>query len=162
MAVGAALAIAATAVATAVGSGEVASPGERLLRTAREQSAMVTRDLFERRSCAQCHDVTRDISKVPDEWQVKAVKLRSAWLKGATFNHAAHSTALTSCESCHGALDSKAASDVLLPDIATCRECHAGGDAHATPPDRLTSTCNLCHGFHGDENPLWQARGVAP
>ena len=135
---------------------------ERLLRTAREQSAMVTRDLFERRSCAQCHDVTRDISKVPDEWQVKAVKLRSAWLKGATFNHAAHSTALTSCESCHGALDSKAASDVLLPDIATCRECHAGGDAHATPPDRLTSTCNLCHGFHGDENPLWQARGVAP
>ena len=135
---------------------------ERLLRTAREQAAIVTQDLFERRSCAQCHEVTRDASGAPDQWQIRPVKLSSAWLKGAAFSHAAHSTALTRCETCHAAVDSKAASDVLLPDIATCRECHAGGgDAHATPPDRITSTCILCHGFHGGDNPLWQARAAA-
>lgn len=130
---------------------------ERLLRNARERAAVVTRDLFERRSCAQCHEVTH-AETGPDSWKVQSVKIRTAWLPGAKFSHASHTTELTRCETCHKASVSEAATDVLVPGIAVCRDCHAGGEPHATPADRITSTCILCHGFHNPQNPLWPAR----
>ncbi len=130
---------------------------ERLLLTARERAFVVTRDLFERRSCAQCHDVTRT-GNFPETWKVQTVEVSTAWLPRAEFSHATHSTALTSCETCHKATVSEAATDVLVPGITICRDCHAGGEPHATAPDRITSTCILCHGFHNAQNPLWQAR----
>lgn len=134
---------------------------ERLLRTARERAAVVTRDLFERRSCAECHEVTRQeprADSAPGLWSLQPVKVRTAWLPGAKFSHATHSTSLTGCETCHKATVSEVAADVLVPGIAVCRDCHAGGEPHATPRDRVTSTCILCHGFHNAQNPLWQAR----
>lgn len=130
---------------------------ERLLRDARGQADLVTRDLFERRSCAQCHEVSAS-GGLSGTWQVQPVELRTAWLPRSAFSHAAHGTALTPCSTCHEAETSKAATDVLLPAIATCRDCHAGGDPRATPPNRITSTCILCHGFHAEQNPLWRAK----
>lgn len=137
-----------------------ASERERLLRDAREQAGRVTRDLFERRSCSQCHEVARSGSSA-DEWKIQAVDLQATWLPGAKFSHAAHGTALTGCETCHQATSSGVATDVLLPAIATCRECHAGGDARATPANRITSTCILCHDFHAAEKPVWPATAPA-
>jgi predicted CXXCH cytochrome family protein len=131
---------------------------ERLLRDARDQARLVTRDLFERRSCAQCHEVSVS-GPAPGTWTVEPVAVRTAWLPRSAFSHAAHGTALTPCGTCHEAETSRAATDVLLPDIGTCRECHAGGEPRATPANRITSTCNLCHGFHAAQNPLWRARG---
>ncbi len=133
-----------------------AADRERLLRDARLQAGRVTRDLFERRSCAQCHAVTPTATSA-GVWQVEPVKLRSSWFPDATFSHADHGTALTRCETCHQAKSSRAATDVLLPSIATCRECHAGGEAGATPENRITSTCILCHDFHAGDKPLWTA-----
>lgn len=129
---------------------------ERLLRDAREQAAQVTRDLFERRSCAQCHEVVARSG--PGKWQVQPVAVKDAWLPGSAFRHDSHGTALTPCSTCHAADTSGTATDVLLPGIATCRDCHAGGERQATPANRVTSTCILCHGFHAEQNPLWKSR----
>lgn len=135
-----------------------AAERQRLLRGAREQAEVVARDLFTRRSCADCHEVQAD-PRHPGTWQVEAPRLRTEWLSRARFSHAAHDTTLTPCATCHTADKSEAATDVLLPDINTCRDCHAGSDARATPANRITSTCMLCHGFHGPQNPLWPASG---
>jgi hypothetical protein len=49
------------------------------------------------------------------------------------------------CASCHQAETSKAATDLLLPDIASCRMCHAGEQGSH---DKLASGCIACHGYH--------------
>ena len=149
--------LARPAIARRAGPRPSAADRERLLRDARVQAGRVARDLFERRSCSQCHAVSTTGSS-PEVWQVEPVKLKTSWFPAARFSHAAHGTALTRCETCHQAPGSRAATDVLLPAIATCRECHAGGDSGATPVNRITSTCILCHDFHAEEKPLWQAR----
>ena len=48
------------------------------------------------------------------------------------------------CEDCHSVKTSEEGSDVLLPNIESCRECHGGADDNS----RLASTCVDCHGFH--------------
>jgi hypothetical protein len=47
-----------------------------------------------------------------------------------------------------GLAPSAHASDLLIPGIAACRDCHGG--ASARPPD-VPSECTLCHGFHRRE-----------
>lgn len=44
-----------------------------------------------------------------------------------------------------GATPSDAASDVSIPGLDTCRECHGGARA---PLGRIASQCVLCHSFH--------------
>ncbi|MXO73527.1 cytochrome c3 family protein [Alteraurantiacibacter buctensis] len=59
------------------------------------------------------------------------------------FDHKAHEQ--EDCTSCHAAETSDAASDLLIPDLASCRDCHMGeGDRSAEVP----STCAMCHSFH--------------
>ena len=42
-------------------------------------------------------------------------------------------------------MKSKKASDIAMPDIAKCRECHVG----ARPVlKKVTSDCATCHNFH--------------
>ena len=67
------------------------------------------------------------------------------WMPAAVFSHAAHGST-SDCQYCHsGVLEAEADSPLLLPQIETCRECHAG----ATPSrGRVTSACILCHTFH--------------
>src|SRR3546814_17359197 len=61
------------------------------------------------------------------------------------FDHKPHET--EECTSCHLAEKSGAASDLLLPDLASCRECHGGESARAAVP----SGCAMCHDYHMDE-----------
>ena len=96
LAVGAALAIAATAVATAVGSGEVASPGERLLRTAAE-SPPPGRYRFEivpdSAGLQGCFSVRRRVSGTVDRFvqrsgiEVDPVGVAAIIADGATYVH---------------------------------------------------------------------------
>jgi len=58
------------------------------------------------------------------------------------FDHASHDT--ESCASCHNVAASMKATDVNLPKIARCRDCHGGQDAHKEVP----SACALCHDYH--------------
>jgi hypothetical protein len=125
------------------------APAERarLLGVARDRALRVATDLFERRACVDCHTVTRVGTAAEPAWKVMPVKLVSNWMPGAEFDHALHGTSLTPCSTCHKAETSKQASDVLMPPIETCRDCHR---------DTMKTACIDCHGFHGKGQPLWQ------
>lgn len=111
---------------------------------AEKQSLLAARDLFERRVCVDCHEVT----KLPErtgiqQWKVEPVKLTQVWMPRARFNHQAHKT--TECVECHiGANASKTSGDVLMPRIRECRTCHTGANAK----EKLPSDCLMCHQFH--------------
>jgi predicted CXXCH cytochrome family protein len=129
---------------------------QRLLQRARERAFTVARDMFERRSCHDCHTV-RATGRAEDPWEVEPVELTTHWMPGARFDHGSHTTTLSGCDTCHDAVDSNAAADVLMPVIETCRDCHGSGDPHRNPGDRVQSGCTLCHGFHDDRNGAWSA-----
>lgn len=111
------------------------------LRWAQQMTARTASELIDKRSCKICHTVTRTPEQAPG-WSIAPVRLANHWLPLARFNHSKHVT--TACTDCHDVRASKQSSDVLLPGIGKCRECHDGGDESA----HLPSTCLTCHGFH--------------
>jgi pSer/pThr/pTyr-binding forkhead associated (FHA) protein len=108
------------------------------------QSLLIARELLEKRVCVECHRVTR----VPgatgfNQWQVEPVRITQDWMPLARFSHASHAT--TACTTCHAkAAGSKTSTDVLMPSIAVCRQCHGG----AADTGKLASDCGMCHTFH--------------
>lgn len=93
-----------------------------------------TETLMWRKTCVECHtpSPTREIPKA---------EIATTWFKNAAFNHLGHQT--VACAECHsGAKDSKLTSDVLLPGIATCQQCH-----RAENPSAATN-CTECHVYH--------------
>jgi predicted CXXCH cytochrome family protein len=109
-----------------------------------KQSLLAAGELLEKRVCNQCHRITR-VSGATGfaQWRVQPVRITRSWLPFARFNHAIHGT--TPCDKCHAdAAASKASSDVLMPKIGVCRECHGGG----SDSTRLPSDCGMCHAFH--------------
>jgi predicted CXXCH cytochrome family protein len=131
-------------------------------RRAREwvdtQSLKIARELLEKRVCADCHEVTRMPDRIGlEQWQVQPVQLTSNWMPRARFDHAAHIS--ETCVSCHpGAPKSKRATDILLPDIARCRECHGGAGSSA----KVASDCLMCHPFHVPSRGPWlRSEGIA-
>ena len=134
--------------------GAVPEPRRTPLATggdARAQAADAAEHLFERTACVVCHDVRRvdrhGKAGTPGEdlpqWEIAQVRKTHPWLPKSAFNHAAHAT--SACGDCHAAGRSAKASEVLIPDIAVCRDCHAGA---APTVGKVTSGCTLCHGFH--------------
>jgi predicted CXXCH cytochrome family protein len=140
----------------------VRRPGQRLSREerdraaaeAREKALEVAADLFERRACSNCHEVTPSDGELP--WHVEPVQLTEYFYPHANFSHAAHDTEVTECDSCHRASESDSSSDVLIPDIDTCRDCHGSGFARRNSASQLPSTCIMCHSFH------FTAKGTYP
>jgi predicted CXXCH cytochrome family protein len=116
------------------------------LRLASRKAAKVTSELFEVRVCATCHQVSHD-----GEWKVAPVRASNRWMPQARFDHKSHAQA--KCTTCHDVTHSKLSSDVAMPTIENCRECHGG----SRPVEKkVTSNCLLCHGFHDARNP-WVA-----
>ena len=78
-------------------------------------------------ACFMCHDVEKVApSETPNQprFAVLSPRLPAKKLPAARFDHDTHR--LASCESCHGNVrESTSASDILLPRIARCRDCHA-------------------------------------
>ena len=119
-------------------------------------------DLLWRKTCKQCHTLTPFAKSSHAKIELSALrdsdanKLSSAsaelpdiapaniilrWMPHARFDHGAHEG--FTCVSCHAkALTSTEASDVLLPEIETCKKCHAPGLEHAE------SRCFECHTYH--------------
>lgn len=132
----------------------VRRPGQRLSREdrdrvaaeARGQALTVAEDLFERRACINCHDVTTVSGELP--WRVQPVQLTEYFFPHTNFSHAAHDTEVTSCDSCHNASASESATDLLIPGIDNCRECHGSGERRRNSTSQLPSSCVMCHGFH--------------
>lgn len=108
---------------------------------AQARAAQTMEDVFSRRLCATCHVVNRtDDPQQP--WDIAPVAMTASFLTGARFDHAAHRT--EKCSRCHLAEASKDSADVLVPDLATCRECHGDPGTRG----RMATACVDCHGFH--------------
>lgn len=141
----------------------VRRPGRALTREDRDRAAAEARvtarktaaDLFERRACVNCHEVSRtEDSAMP--WHVEPVKLTARFYPHSVFSHKAHETAEGACTACHDANASERATDVLIPGIETCRDCHGSAVARHNTASQTPSTCILCHSFH------FEAKGTYP
>ena len=110
-----------------------------------QRSLAVAEDLFERRACATCHEV-ESLTQPAHGWSVKPVQLNSRWFVSSEFPHQRHSK--MECADCHAAEHSRDATDVLMPDIAVCRDCHVGQQSD----DGLRSGCISCHSYHQFES----------
>lgn len=121
--------------------GQSITPQERAeaLTWARDQATTALDRLFDGRACSECHTSFRDAD---GNWDVKPVRVAGTWFPRSEFTHRKHDT--MGCADCHKALTSTDSSDLLLPDIDNCRQCHGG--EHAT--GKVPSTCISCHGFH--------------
>lgn len=86
--------------------------------------------------CQYCHRVE---SWKPDGLPVVALaKMPKPWFSHARFGHDAHR--MLKCVECHPAQQSSQTADVLLPNVASCMQCHRQGAAR--------SDCVLCHAYH--------------
>jgi hypothetical protein len=132
-----------------------------------------TRFLFENRtSCLECHHVQADPQGAPA--RVEPTKVPEIWFTHAAFDHTAHRG--VSCRECHSrsyALEpdgktrvkdsSSVSTDVLIPAIDNCVQCHAPahgqGGWFATSSSSPTTggasfDCTECHRYHNNDNPL--------
>ncbi|MBU7580661.1 MAG: cytochrome c3 family protein [Porphyrobacter sp.] len=109
--------------------------------------------------CTECHLPTTGPSGQAD---LVPVNLPDRFLASGYFNHEAHKK--QECSDCHAAGTSKAASDLLMPDLKSCRQCHLGAGATKTAKI-VPSDCAMCHAYHlpaGQWQGLGQHKGPAP
>lgn len=109
----------------------------------RAQQAMAGR--LVRGQCGECH------ATGPADgggFSVLPVRQMNRFFPAARFDHEPHKA--VRCASCHDAARSANATDVLLPDIGTCRTCH-GDPGHA---GKVASGCASCHDFHRGTLPV--------
>lgn len=87
---------------------------------------------------------------------VAPVTQRNRYMLHGWFDHAAHEQ--EDCTTCHTAETSDAASDLLLPDLASCRDCHEG---EASRSAEVPSGCAMCHSYHPPASATSAPRSVA-
>ncbi|MGZ5445125.1 MAG: FHA domain-containing protein [Thermoanaerobaculia bacterium] len=116
----------------------------RRIRSARTRMNVDRRALFRSENtfkirCRECHELMSGARLA-----VTPPVIPTAWLTRApNFKHSGHR--MIDCEKCHeGVRQSSATSDVLLPKLSNCTECHAGTDRTA----QKASTCRACHRYH--------------
>ena len=130
---------------------EVNPPGReiperaRVVRVARNASEWVqlrTEDaewLLWSKTCKQCHTLNPG-GPLPE---VAKANLTTRWLSHAEFDHQAHR--MMTCTSCHAnTRNSRETSDVLLPGIQTCQQCHR----EDKPKEAAEGRCFECHQYH--------------
>jgi hypothetical protein len=102
--------------------------------------------LLWQKTCKECHTVPLVTAALP-EIPKSAVPVR--WMQHAAFNHTSHS--LLECEGCHTqSRRSKETSDILLPGIATCRQCHQREKEVGVGADARCSECHVYHDWSRD------------
>jgi len=115
-----------------------------------DQARLAEKLLFTRTACYLCHDVSEK-SDFSDEistgtlskYEVLEPHIPDRWMAASTFSHGSHEA--LKCESCHsGARQSTKTSDVLMPRIETCRDCHSS----SSNMGKVSSKCIMCHSYH--------------
>jgi len=107
------------------------------LRTAQSERLLWTK------TCIECHKFA---PAAPTDYLPRVVptNFNTRWLKHASFDHSAH--AAFECVSCHsGATASEKASDILIPGIDVCKECHNPSGGRSVSAG---SSCLECHQYH--------------
>jgi Cytochrome c3 len=99
-------------------------------------------------ACYDCHVV------LPG-YAIKKIFQPTRYLQKGWFDHEPHK--LEACETCHKAGTSRAATDLLIPDLNSCRTCHVGGNgAHLASVEKpVESSCAMCHDYHVDGDAPW-------
>jgi hypothetical protein len=105
--------------------------------------------------CAYCHvEQTREKDSGlpvygPSSWRLRPdhPPPPERWFPKARFDHKSHT--FVSCGQCHGAAASEKTSDLLLPTIETCAECH-------NQKVGVRSDCIGCHQYHPRGSPTSQ------
>lgn len=99
--------------------------------------------------CRDCHAVRPESAPGRLDFAVAPVHLSGRFYRRSRFPHASHEE--MRCASCHAAGESTRAEDLLLPAIATCRECHGNAAWAARHPEaKAAGDCATCHWFHPD------------
>ncbi len=113
--------------------------------------------LFERSTCIICHEIKRsEQSTGPTPFVVRPTRVTDVWMPESVFPHAAHSS--SKCTDCHKVELSDKSSDVAMPLIKSCRECHGGEKTRK----KLASPCVKCHVFHRQGEPSLFKADAAP
>ena len=121
---------------------------ERALGCANNNASVNANALFESdRGCGECHEIIRIADDKNAPWKVAPVTITSHWLRNSRFTHAKHGTA--KCTECHDKALSEKSSDVAIPAIEKCRECHVG---NKPVRNRINSGCDNCHSFHNENS----------
>jgi predicted CXXCH cytochrome family protein len=98
--------------------------------------------VFGKSVCGACHVVTKGGGQETSGWKITPVELADRWMPKGRFHHERHE--MLECKSCHEAAKSEFATDVILPSVASCGQCHGGENATRKVP----SACVMCHDFH--------------
>jgi hypothetical protein len=129
-----------------------------------------------KQTCGECHvfdtasgTVSIDMlgSGRAPTFRVVPTNVAPLWFRHARFNHRAHHA--ISCRECHPAAyaeppggtsvtPSMQSSDVLVPRIETCRQCHAPASRNG---GGAAFDCTECHRYHGGDRPLHGPGGRA-
>ncbi len=121
---------------------------------AAEAAAADIREQFSVRGCISCHIVEEhSSSEIYARYQVHPVRLATDYFPAGRFDHYSHQlmkdqTGDAACLFCHIADKSSSSSDLLIPDIDTCVQCHSDEPA----PERVTIRCVNCHSYHPFES----------
>ncbi len=93
------------------------------------------------KTCKQCHILKATSGSLPE---VAKSNLTARWLAHAEFDHHAHR--MMSCTTCHTRTpDSRETSDVLLPGVQTCQQCHR---SQGPAKEAADGRCFECHQYH--------------
>ena len=105
-----------------------------------DQRAVLNAEQVIKTKCDKCHDIERRGERLAAVPPV----IRTDWFTTAAFTHTSHRQ--DKCESCHGAATtSSTTSDVLMPSIKNCTDCHGGGKSTQA---QAASACVACHLYH--------------
>jgi predicted CXXCH cytochrome family protein len=127
---------------------------------ARAQAAVVS--VFTGKGlCTECHVITdTGAADLTRRFAIAPVSINDHYLPQGRFPHGKHKsydakTGQAACVACHtGVMKSKASTDVNIPGVANCRECHgAPAKTLLSTTAKAGASCDTCHGYHD---------GVAP
>jgi hypothetical protein len=117
-------------------------PVPRMPRNAQEWVAQKLADsqiLMWRKACKECHTLSYPQGEPLPVVAKAAIPVR--WLQHGNFDHEAHQ--MVTCTSCHTKTEkSEKTSDVLVPGIQVCKQCHHSG------PEAAEARCFECHPYH--------------
>ena len=94
--------------------------------------------------CAVCHDV-KPAEAANATPKIEKVGVPVRWMTLGKFNHSLHQKGL-SCLDCHDVMNSELTSDLNLPSIKSCVDCHS-------PQGGIDHRCTSCHSYH-NSNPF--------
>lgn len=100
------------------------------------------------RICLHCHEQRQSVDGSDTLPEIVPTQILDRWLRHASFDHEKHR--VWACQVCHeSALTSTQSSDVLLPGIETCRQCHSPrGTQGNSSMGGVADDCATCHTYH--------------